>query len=54
MLQVEWYQPSAGSFADTDFTYEAPSTSAGAFGTFEEEEPLLQGQKVWSLLRISC
>lgn len=29
--------------SDNDFSYEAPSTSPGQFGTFDEEEPLLQG-----------
>ena len=52
-LQVDWYQPGAGAGAgafggaalgENDFSYDAPSTSAGTFGTFEEEEPLLQGE----------
>jgi len=35
--------PGGGGFADNDFTYDAPPpSSAGAFGTFEDEEPLLQ------------
>lgn len=52
-FQVDWYQPGGsgvggmpggGGFADNDFTYDAPPpSSAGAFGTFEDEEPLLQG-----------
>ena len=50
LAQVEWYQSGAGgnSFVDADLMYDAPSTSAGNFGTFEEEEPLLQGMSMTS------
>lgn len=50
-LQVEWYQSGGTgtyggpSLGENDFSYDAPSTSAGNFGTFEEEEPLLQGEQ---------
>lgn len=50
-VKVQWYQSSGGanaygggSLGENDFSYDAPSTSAGNFGTFEEEEPLLQGK----------
>ena len=52
-MQVDWYQPSSSGvgglpgsrgYADNDFSYDAPPpSSAGAYGTFEDEEPLLQG-----------
>lgn len=53
MAQVEWYQGGssangfgAASLGENDFSYDAPSTSPGQFGTFEEEEPLLQGTSI--------
>ena len=53
VAQVDWYQPSSSGagglpggrgYVDNDFSYDAPPpSSAGAYGTFEDEEPLLQG-----------
>ena len=38
---VEWYE-SAGR-SDYDFDTPAPTSSAAAYGTFEDEPPLLEG-----------
>lgn len=41
---MEWYE-SAGR-SDYNFDTPAPSSSAAAYGTFEDEPPLLEGENV--------
>jgi hypothetical protein len=42
---VDWYSP-GGQYAHSAYAYEAPSTSAGNYGSFEDEAPLLEGAPI--------
>ena len=45
VAQTEWYTPAGGAYSATEFSYDVPSSSAaGAYGTFDDEEPLLTGE----------
>lgn len=57
---VEWYSAGAGSqYAASSYSYDVPGAqSAAAFGSFEEEPPLLEGEHArqpalsWAFVRL--
>ena len=46
---VEWYQAGGAQFAAADYSYPAADggPSSGAYGSFEDEPPLLEGVTPW-------